>query len=283
MLPHAVAESARAQYPDVVFDLGSVPDDGATPAIYAGPYGELRFAVDRDGHRLWADWSDETRLRSLDDVAAILLGPVLGGLLRLRGGTSLHGCVVEIGSQAVALLGNAGVGKSTLAATLAQRGHAVLSDDVVALEERGRGQWFAQPGYPRLRVEPGALAAFSPPVPDGGEVFSIAGKRYVELSMAPGANAWRFRGRATRLAAMYVLDRGRGEGRPKAEEVAGADRLFELLRHSRDAFFPLPASRRAAELRSLGRLVADVPIRRLCCLDGMENVGATCDVLLDAA
>ena len=33
-----------------MFDLGSVPDDGATPAIYAGPYGELRFAVDRDSH-----------------------------------------------------------------------------------------------------------------------------------------------------------------------------------------------------------------------------------------
>jgi HPr Serine kinase C-terminal domain len=266
-----------------VFDLGSVPDDGATPAIYAGPHGALRFAVDRDGQRLWADWSDETRLRSLDDVAAILLGPVLGGLLRLRGGMSLHGCVVKIGSEAVALLGNAGVGKSTLAATLAQRGHAVLSDDVVALEERGRERWFAEPGYPRLRVEPETLARLGRAVPDGGAVFSIARERYIELSTAAGAGPWRFQPEATRLAAIYVLDRGPGDGRPKVEEVAGADRLFELLRHSRDTFFPLPVSLREAELRGLGRLAADVPIRRLRCLDGLEHAGATCDVLVEAA
>ena len=92
-----------------------------------------QFWLDREGREVWATWPDNL---TLEDTATYLLGPVLGILLRLRGVTCLHASAVAFGEKAVAFVGSEGAGKSTTAAALARRGHAVLSDDVVALAER---------------------------------------------------------------------------------------------------------------------------------------------------
>ncbi|MGC4024061.1 MAG: hypothetical protein QM744_02135 [Mesorhizobium sp.] len=45
-----------------------------------------------------------------------------------------------------------GTGKSTTAATLVSKGHALLSDDLVAIEFDGAGQPFIIPSFPRLKL-----------------------------------------------------------------------------------------------------------------------------------
>ena len=93
-------------------------------------------------------WRRETRLRitasditvdTADDAFArqCVLGPGLGVLLHRRGHLVLHGSAVDVGGRAVVLVGHKGAGKSTTAAALVARGHRLLTDDLVALDEGG--------------------------------------------------------------------------------------------------------------------------------------------------
>jgi energy-coupling factor transporter ATP-binding protein EcfA2 len=72
----------------------------------------------------------------------------------------LHASASLIDRCAVAFTGHCGVGKSTLAAILARRGHPVLSDDALLVRPRG-AHLEAVPSYAGLRLWPGMMAAFS--------------------------------------------------------------------------------------------------------------------------
>lgn len=258
------------------FELGHLPPGDGTPrAEFRNELGRLTFAIDPHGTHVWAEYSEETAIRSPDDVAALLLGPVLRAVLRRLGRIALHGCVIEAGAGAVALLGKVGAGKSTLAAALAQAGHPVLSDDIVAVTADG----LAHPGYPRLRMTPSALANLDGGAPVGGAVATGFEKRYVELAIGNGAGAWRFQPRARPLAASYLLERGDAPA-PRVDEVAGAERLLALLAHVREPYGPLPHAMRADEHRRLGELASGVPVRRLSYPDGFGGLAATCEALV---
>jgi hypothetical protein len=103
----------------------------------------MQFWLRRDTKQLWVHWSEGS---SLEDAFTYLLGPVLGLLLRLRGITCLHASAVTLGDRVAAFAGSEGAGKSTTAAALAQRGHSVISDDIVALVERD-GAFFVLPAH----------------------------------------------------------------------------------------------------------------------------------------
>ena len=124
--------------------------------VLAGDYFRLTYAdntaflIDRVGTEIWGTWPDTL---SIEDTAVYLLGPILGFALRLRGVTCLHASAVAIGEHAIALLGTAGAGKSTTAAAFARLGYAVLSEDVVALED-SRSGFSVQRGYPHIRLWP---------------------------------------------------------------------------------------------------------------------------------
>lgn len=68
-----------------------------------------------------------------DDIPAFLLNSVFGILLHQRGQIVLHASAVRVNGKAVLFCGASASGKSTLAAALAQRGYAVLADDVCAV------------------------------------------------------------------------------------------------------------------------------------------------------
>jgi hypothetical protein len=274
---------------DVRFDLHVDPGvtaDGLVRLAFPGPGRELHFAIDPAGHRIWAKWTEPPPRESMDGLASLLLGPVLGGVLRLRGTVSLHGCVLEVGSRAVVVLGGRGAGKSTLAAAMAGRGAAVLSDDVAALVERPRGSWTAEPGYPRLRLRPGTVEAIGTPATPAAEVglvFAGGEKRFFQLSDGEGVGPWRFQPRPLPLGVVYELHRDAAVPGPGIEDVAGADGLAALVRHVRAAVGPVDRAARAAELTRLGRLAAAVPVRRLSCPDDLEALPDVCRALVDDA
>src|SRR5438552_8237280 len=112
-------------------------------------YGDgARFAVDRHGREVWADWPEDY---SLEDACTYLLGPVMGFVLRLRRTVCLHASAVAINDRAITLVGPPGAGKSTAAAAFARAGFPVLSDDVVALVDHGT-EFLVPPGYPRVNL-----------------------------------------------------------------------------------------------------------------------------------
>jgi hypothetical protein len=83
----------------------------------------------------------------------------------------LHASAVAADGAAVAFVGPAGAGKSTLAAAFAHRGNAVVADDALFLEE-SRGQWFAVPAYPGIRVLRRGATTKRRLTPDDGVAFA---------------------------------------------------------------------------------------------------------------
>jgi hypothetical protein len=193
---------------------------------------------------------------TLEDTTIYLLSSILGFVLRLRGVICLHASAVTVCDQAIALVGPAGIGKSTTAASLARRGLAVLSDDVVALEPRDSG-FSIQPGYPRLNLWPESVEALYgsperlPLITPGWD------KRFLDLSRPPYA----FQNRPVPLAAIYLLrEVAAGDRPPRTEAATGPAALMGLVANTY-ANYLLDAPMRAREFDFLGHIVARVPIR----------------------
>ena len=231
----------------------------------------MQFWMDGQGTKLWASWPSHS---SVEEAATYLLGPVLGLLLRFRGVTCLHASAVAIGKSAIAFVGAEGAGKSTTAAAFARAGYAAVSDDVVALVERG-GNFLVSPTYPHLSLWPESVELLYgskdalPPFVSNWE------KR--RLSSENGGA--RFEDGALPLRALYLLDEIRGESGPHVEAVTGQIGFLALVANSY-ATNMLDSEMRATEFVTLSHLVAKVPLRRLFTSKGQLPPADLCQVVL---
>lgn len=83
-----------------------------------------------------------------ESLRVFLLSSCIGALLMQRGLWALHGCAIRLGNSCMLCLGDPATGKSSLAAAFMQRGHSILSDDVVAVDQENR----AIPGFPSIKL-----------------------------------------------------------------------------------------------------------------------------------
>lgn len=270
--------------PEVLTYTSTFKDDAGEPILkiwklgggkflrLAYPDG-MQFWMDREGTKIWAVWPTTS---SLEDAASYLLGPVLGLVLRLRGTTCLHASAVEIHGRAVIFPGEEGAGKSTTAAALARRGHAVLSDDVVALAERD-GNFYVLPAYPYLSLwedsvkmlygAEEALPAFSP--------------NFDKRMLSLGAQNLRFEKQALPLGAVFLLgERSREERAPWIETLNLRENLVSLVVNSY-ATNLLESDMREREFVLLGRMAAAVPVRRLHAHEHGQRIDALCQLIED--
>jgi hypothetical protein len=239
-------------------------------------YGDgVDFLVERRGTHIWATWPDAL---TPDDVSSYLLGPILGFILRLRGITCLHSSGVVVDQRAVVFVGVPGAGKSTTAAAFLARGHRVLSDDIVPLFERGRS-WLARPGYPRLRLWPGALNAAG----YGNALFAAAGsvpadrRHHLNLAERPDS----FQREPLPLGAIYLLEeRSDDRAVPFVAAIEPASALMALVANT-FANTLLDRATRMREFDELGRVAASVPIRRVWPHTDATRLGQLCDVILE--
>jgi len=229
-----------------------------------------QFWMDQEGSEVWATWPGTL---AIEDAATYLVGPVLGLLLRLRGVTSLHASAVAFGDKAVAIVGSEGAGKSTTAAALARRGHAILSDDVVALAERN-GSFFVHPAYPYLCLWPESVETLygSP------EALPRFSENYEKRCLSLRKQDLRFEERTLPLAAIYILGDRRGDPAPLLEELT-PQRAFLALVANTFATKTLDSSMRAKEFEILARLVPSVPIRALYAHHDAVRLAELCDLL----
>lgn len=214
----------------------------------------LTFRVDST---LSLVYVDRVQPVSEEDAASFLLGPVLGILLRLRGMTCLHASAVEIGGEAVAFVGVPGAGKSTTAAIFAENGHSVLTDDIVALEKRGRC-FMVLPGFPFLNLLPESMALLSGAAEALPYVDAVEKRRL----MLDGREL-RFQGQAQPLGSIYILgERTSDASTTTVDSVPPQEAIIELASNT-FANKMLDAAMRAREFLMLGELVRTVPVRRL--------------------
>ncbi|HXX44395.1 MAG TPA: hypothetical protein VEJ38_06680 [Candidatus Acidoferrales bacterium] len=231
----------------------------------------VNFLLERTGNRIWAAWPDTS---TIEDAATYLLGPVLGFILRLRGVTCLHASAVALGTVAVAFVGVEGAGKSTTAAALARRGHAVISDDIVALTESG-GNFFVNPAYPYMGLwADSASMLFGPAnsLPD----FS---PNYDKKQLLLSENRLRFQEKPTSLGAIYLLgERIADDSGPRVEQPSKQESLLALVTNTYLTNL-IDAKTRAKEFELLGRLVRSVPIVRLRPHQDASRIDRLCELI----
>jgi hypothetical protein len=165
-LPDLWRWNGDGRQPDVDIRLGPVPELRG-PLVQAAPHlqiakdgrcrldipGVARYLV-KDGCAVVVDPVVDS---APPDIRVILLGTVLGLLCHQRGLFPLHAACLQIGDDAVALSGSPGAGKSTLAAALVQRGHALLADDVCVIDSVASGGPVVLPAFPSLKLRRDAL------------------------------------------------------------------------------------------------------------------------------
>jgi hypothetical protein len=231
------------------------------------------FLIERTGSQVWGTWPEPW---TVEDIAVYLLGPVFGFLLRLRGVVCLHASAIAVDGRAIVLQGPAGAGKSTTAAAFARLGLPVLSDDIVAIEER-RGAFVVQPGHPRLRLWPDSVRALFghpdalPPLAPNWD------KRCLDLA-APRSESDL---RSLPLDSVYMLsERQDNETAPCISGVAAREGLIDLIANTY-ANNLLDPGMRANEFRLLSRLMASVPVRRVVPHADPASLSRLCEVILE--
>lgn len=147
--------------PDVRVVYGPVPRDLDDAVVVDGPH---QFAAERfllkagqpcgrflvEGGRTITIW--RTAEATDERVCFHLLDLPLVMLLVQRGLLVLHANAVVTPHGAAAVAGESGAGKSTLLALLLERGHAMLADDVTAVQLDGQRAPWVWPGIPHYHL-----------------------------------------------------------------------------------------------------------------------------------
>ena len=231
----------------------------------------VQFWFDKRGAGVWCTWPANL---TIADAAVYLLGPVLGLLLRLRGVTCLHASAAVFGDYAVAFVGPAGAGKSTTVAALGQRGHAIISDDIVALEERD-GKFLVLPAHPYLGLWPESVEMLY----GGQKKIPGFASTWDKGRLSLSDHDLPFQERALPLAAIFLLVERTGDpAAPFLETASSRESLIELIANSYGTNL-LEKEMRAGEFELLGGVVEQVPLWRVHPSAERVRLAALCDLI----
>lgn len=153
-------------------------------------------------------------------LRAYLRSTVSALLLAQRGQFALHANAVGVGGRAVLIAGSRGVGKSTTAIRLIQRGHDHLADDMCVLAPEGPRMWL-EPTARGLRVAPASADALGLDVSGAELPFPDSEKVVLPLEGAGRAPA----------AGVVVLETGAVDA-PGVVRVQGRAAAALLLEHA---------------------------------------------------
>lgn len=220
--------------------------DGPNPEARLSFPGAGRFVI-KSGHEILVEPEPGV------DPALLRLyieGMMLAAALHQRGYFVMHSSVVKIAGQAVALIGPAGAGKSSTAAALHARGHAVVADDNAAIDQRAASPCVV-PGFPTLKLYPD-VAVFL-----GFERDSLKELHHSQIKQAQSVSSG-FSPDRVPLAAIYVLDQ---TANADVSNLSSITIVTELIRHS----VPIRwgASGDGRHLRNCAELANAVPVFRV--------------------
>lgn len=217
-------------------------DDGYTIRYYA----EYDFRISRDTGTIVVHIDPGT-----DPALAPLgiAGNVLATLLELRGECVLHASCVEVDGIALAVAGDSGMGKSTLAALFCAQGARLVAEDALRLE-LSNDEVVCYPGMGQIRLRPGAASlaeAFAP-----GMLGDTVDGRI-------GVNAERTRESTLRLGAVLIPGPTRDAQELSVRRLGQREALIALVSYPRVTGWELDSPVRR-HFDVLARVAATVPV-----------------------
>lgn len=209
------------------------------------------FLVTANGSRvLWR------RLAEVPDevLFTYLLNQVLSECLVARGVEPFHASGIVVDGAAIAILGDSGYGKSTLAAALMGRGCRLLSDDALVLKFSG-GQVLAYPSLARLKLHPdSADAVFA-------QRRALPMNTFTDKMILPLGDS-EHSAQPVPLRAIFVIPSAAGAARISIRGARGRRALLALIR-SPFTLIHHDQRRLEAQLRFASRLAQAVPVKFL--------------------
>lgn len=199
-------------------------------------------------------------------------------ILWLRGITCLHASVVAVNDCAVAFVGGNGAGKSSLAAVFAQRGYAVLADDVAVLAD-AQAHFLVQPTYPTLALQQETAQALLGAT-DLPRLWAGEEKRHLYLLAAQLPSAFRFADAPLPLTGIYFLgSRSSDATAVSITRVTPAEGLVRLLANRYLRGYQSDARRREQFLL-LSRVAKAVPLHQVQLPNDLTALPRVCEMML---
>lgn len=202
-----------------------------------------------------------------DALRLFVLGAGMGVLLHQRGMLVFHASSVAIHDRIVGFIGAKGWGKSTTAACLHQRGHALISDELLVVHFDHHDQPLVMPGSPQLRLWSDALVSI------GGDPDSAVRVRSgINKYNIKAAN---FAEKALPLHCLYLLDGGEELA---LESLSPSEAFFGVIPHLYVCRFGTPflqSTNAAPAFQQLNLLIRKIKVKRLlrqCNLNQLPDI-----------
>lgn len=216
--------------------------DGSRVSVERGRVGDHRLLYGQHAEFWLSEDTDDLLCAPSDprraDWLRFLLDTVLTVTALLRGFEGLHASAVLRDGSVIALVGNTGGGKTSLALELVRRGATLFCDDILVLRRRV-GSVVAYPGPALMNVPIAQL-----PLDEARTLARVGDEAWVALSHAPPQRA--------ELAAIFLLERAAGA--PDRVTALPASPLL-LLPHT------LAIAPRRERTRMRFELIADLAYR----------------------
>lgn len=196
---------------------------------------------------------------SLDDAIAVTMAQGLPLAASASGRLVLHASAVDCGAGAVAFVGPAGAGKSTLAAALARAGCAALADDCVVCGADLTRPEIVSIAMP-LRLAPDAAALF-------GEAEGEPDRRG-KLKLATSSIPAPQRCEPRPLIAVCALDPEATHDRVALRKLSRREAVAALLPHT----YRLDTENRSALTKELDRLATLATVTPVIALNGPRGL-----------
>ena len=268
-LPMLLPAAAHDSPADVYLVVGEAPSGAHDDTIIDSPgVAVARFERGARGSRVWVRPAPGV---SDAELQWFVRGLVVPTALQRRGAFFVHAGAAVVDGALLALVGESGVGKSTLAARMARTGHRFFGDDslVLAVELPVRALLGSSP----LRLTTEAAHA-----------FGIEPERYAACTqsgkwLVPPADVGAELHEGTPpVGALYFARRG---AELRIAPCAGADAVAGLLAAE---FHPSPESRATSDERArfeaAAAIAASVPLRRLEYPTNLDAIPRVVDALV---
>ncbi len=204
-------------------------------------------------------------------IRLFLLGAVMGVFLHRRGLMTLHGSAVAMDKGAVAFIGPKWSGKSTTAAILVDRGHRLVTDDIVAIE-MGSSEPAVCSGFPQIKLWPDSLAAIgqdSSEIPQLHPDFEKRDYRVDSMFADPSVS----------LNSIFLLEPADELAIERLEPAAALPELIRCWYCARFGYDALPALGISRIFRQSTELARTVPIHRLSVPRSLDSLAEVAEAL----
>lgn len=188
-------------------------------------------------------------------IRLYLLGSSMGCLLHQRRLLAIHANALQHEHESVMFMGQSGMGKSTLAAAMKNRGYKVFADDLCAVKTSSGGKSVIYPGVPQIKLWKDAADHFEEDVALMSRVLPDEEKYALPIDNS-------YCHRPLPIKCIYILNFHEGK-ELKIVDLSLLEKLAAIKRNTYRKGMVARMGIAAQHLKMSGELAATTPIKRI--------------------